>query len=45
MHALVLCNEYAAKRQKKQQKVGAKNFIKLTTCRDGPVKSTETRQG
>ena len=46
MHVLVYCNEFAGKCQKnKQQKLGIRKLLqKLTTCRDGLVKSIETRQ-
>ena len=32
--------------QEKEHKLGVKNFLrKLTTSRNGPIKSTETRKG
>ena len=42
----VLVNEFAVKQQEKEYKLGVKKFLqRLTTSRDGPVKSTNTRQG
>ena len=43
-NTLVQWNEFALKQQKKH-KLGVKNFLQKFTSRDGPVKSTETKQG
>ena len=38
--------KFAAKQPKKEHKLGVKFFLeKLSTSREGPVKSTETRKG
>ena len=45
MHALVHCNEFAAKQQKATETKGKISCKNLTTNKNGHVKGTETRQG
>ena len=43
-HALVHCNKFAIKQKKNNRNQQQKYFVKLTNCRDGPVKKVK-KQG